>query len=206
MLRRITSVVAFVVLIAGIAATAASAAATSFSGQATGARASVLGLNLAFADTGPLPSSGGSREASQVALNLPGILTTGVLTASTEGRGNHSRSHASAANIAVLGNLIGATAVESQAEASCRGSEPQTSGSSNLANLVVAGQPVAVVGSPVITLPLLGITVAVNEQTSSTSGSHGEITVNALHISGPGIDIVVASSRSDIDCKETPAQ
>ena len=99
-----------------------------------------------------------------------------------------------------------ATAVESQSQASCRGSEPQTSGSSTLGSLVVAGQPVAVVGSPVITIPLLGITVAVNEQTSSTSGGHGEITVNALHITGPGIDIVVGSSSSDIDCKEAPAQ
>jgi hypothetical protein len=205
-LRRIVSIIGFTVVVAALAATAASAAATSFSGRATAARASVLGVTLAFADTGALPTSGGSQDASFAAVNLPGILTTGVLTASTVGRGNHSRSEASVGNVAVLGNLIMASAVTSQAEATCRGSEPQTSGSSNLANLTVAGQPVAVVGSPVITIPLLGITIAVNEQTSSTNGGHGEITVNALHVSGPGIDIVVASSQSDIDCKEAPAQ
>jgi hypothetical protein len=206
MLRRIVFIVGLVVLVAALAATAASAAATSFSGQATAARVSVLGINLAFADTGPLPASGGSRDASLVGVNLPGVLTTGVLSASTVGRGNHSRSEASAANVAVLGNLVMATVVESQAEASCQGSEPQTSGSSNIANLVVAGQPVVVVGSPVITLPLLGLTVAVNEQTSSTSGGHGDVTVNAVHVTGPGVDIAVASSHSDIDCKEPPAQ
>jgi hypothetical protein len=206
MLRRIVSTVALGMLAAALAAMAASAAATSFSGQATAARASVLGINLAFADTGPLPASGGSQETSLAGVNLPGVLTTGVLNASTVGRGNHSRSETSAANVAVLGNLITATAVQSQAEATCQGSEPQTSGSSTLANLVVAGQPVAVVGSPVITLPLLGITVAVNEQTSSTSDGHGDVTVNALHVTGPGIDIAVGSSHSDIDCKDAPAQ
>ena len=205
MLRRITLVVAFVVLVAGLAATAASAAATGFSGRATAVRASVLGVTMAFADTGPLPASGGSQQASFAAVNLPGVLTTGALTASTEGRGNHSRSRTSAGDVDVLGGVITATAVESQAQASCRGGEPQTSGSSTLGSLAVLGQPVAVVGSPVITIPLLGITIAVNEQTSSTSGGHGEITVNALHVTGPGIDIVVGSSSSDIDCKEAPA-
>jgi hypothetical protein len=205
MLRRIVSTAGLAVLAAALSVTAASAAATSFSGQATAARASVLGINLAFADTGPLPSSGGAQDASLVGVDVPGVLTTGVLTASAVGRGNHSRSEASAADVAVLGNLITATAVESRATATCQGSEPQTSGSSTLANLVVAGQPVAVVGSPVITLPLLGLTVAVNEQTSSTSDGHGDVTVNALHVTGPGIDIAVASSHSDIDCKEAPA-
>jgi hypothetical protein len=37
--------------------------------------------------------------------------------------------------------------------------------------------------------------------TSSTSGNHGEITVNAVHLTGP-IDVVLASSSAGIDCAE----
>jgi len=45
-----------------------------------------------------------------------------------------------------------------------------------------------------------GISVIVNEQTSSPSGNTGATTVNALHVTGPSIDIVVASAHSDITC------
>jgi len=40
------------------------------------------------------------------------------------------------------------------------------------------------------------------EHTSSTSGNHGEITVNAVHLTGPEIDVVLASSSAGIDCAE----
>ncbi len=164
MFRRIVSVIGPAAAAVALAATPASAAATSYSGQATAVRASVFGVNVALADTGPLPSSGGSQSAS------------------------------------LIGGLVTAGIVQSQATASCQGSEAQSSGSSNLVNLVVAGQPVVVVGSPTITIPVLGLTVAVNEQTSSTSGSHGDITVNAVHVFGPGVDVAIASAHADIDC------
>jgi len=45
-----------------------------------------------------------------------------------------------------------------------------------------------------------GISLIVNEQTSSPSGNAGSITVNALHVKGPSIDIVVASAQSGITC------
>jgi len=45
-----------------------------------------------------------------------------------------------------------------------------------------------------------GISLIVNEQTSSPSGNTGAMTVNALHVKGPSIDIVVASAHSDITC------
>jgi hypothetical protein len=66
---------------------------------------------------------------------------------------------------------------------------------------VVAGQSIAV--SPNLSLSLPGgISVIVDQQTSSSSGANsGSITVNALHITGPaGLDIVVASAHSDITC------
>jgi hypothetical protein len=70
--------------------------------------------------------------------------------------------------------------------------------------------PIVVVGSPTLefTLPLGIATVKLNEQTSATSGNHGEMTVNAVHITVAGplqivlADVVLASSSADIDCAE----
>jgi hypothetical protein len=45
-----------------------------------------------------------------------------------------------------------------------------------------------------------GFSVMLNEQKSSISGTQGSITVNAIHVTGPGIDLVVASAESDITC------
>ena len=45
-----------------------------------------------------------------------------------------------------------------------------------------------------------GISLIVNEQTSSPSGNTGSITVNALHVKGPSIDIIVGSAQSGITC------
>jgi hypothetical protein len=45
-----------------------------------------------------------------------------------------------------------------------------------------------------------GVSVIVNEQTSSPSGNTGVMTVNALHVTGRSIDIVVASAHSDFTC------
>ena len=40
----------------------------------------------------------------------------------------------------------------------------------------------------------------VNEQMSSSDGNAGSIIVNALHVKGPGIGIVVGPAESDITC------
>lgn len=200
---RFTSATALAVVAACIAGlTPASAQpATAFSGQATAVKASVLGISATFADTGPLPASGGSERTSLVGVTLPGLLTAGVLTASTQGRGNHSRSRSSVAELALPGLNLGVEALRSEAEASCQGGEPQTSGDSSIAGLTLNGEPIVFVGLPNVVIPLpLGITVTLNEQTSSTSGNHGEMTVNAVHVTGLGIDVVLASSKADIDC------
>jgi len=65
---------------------------------------------------------------------------------------------------------------------------------------LAAGQSV-LVSSPNLAISLPGgISLVVNEQTSSPSGNTGSITVNALHLRGPSIDIVVASAQSGITC------
>jgi hypothetical protein len=67
-------------------------------------------------------------------------------------------------------------------------------------NVTLLGLPVSA-PTPNVAIRLPGgISVLLNEQTSSVNGNQGSMTVNAIHVTGPGIDIVVASAESDITC------
>lgn len=171
-----------------------------FSGQAVALRASAVGLALALSDTGALPAAGGNLETSLASVNVLGLASAKLLGSSTSGSGTSSQSESSAANVNLLGGLVTANLVKSDSSATCSGTQASVSGSSELVGLVVAGQPV-VVANPNLALSLPGgISVIVNEQTGSPSGNTGSMTVNALHVTGPAIDIVVASARSGITC------
>jgi len=175
-------------------------ASTTFSGQAVALRASAVGLALALSDTGPLPASGGNLKTSLASVNVLGLVSADVLSSATSGSGTNSQSQSSVANLSLLGGLVAADLVKSNSSASCSNGQAAVAGNSELVGLVVAGQPVLVVNPNVaISLPG-GISVIVNEQTSSPSGNTGSMTVNALHVTGPSIDIVVASAHSDITC------
>jgi len=176
--------------------------ATTFSGQATGVRATVLGITAVVADTGPLPESGGAREASLLNVSAGG-LSAEVVHASTVGQGDGTRSEASLANasLALEGNTVSATFLAARASALCTDQGPQISGGSEVADLVVNGQSIAVTGAPNQTIPLLVGTIIINEQNGSTSATTGEITVNALHVLIPGVaDVVIASAHADVGC------
>jgi hypothetical protein len=203
-LARVLAVTATALIAAVVATSALAAPATSFSGQATVVNASVLGTKTVVGDTGPLPSSGGNLSSSVTGVNIPNLLTAGVGQAATTGQGDQSQSSTSVTDLAlnVLGIPISADAVQSQANASCQGVTPQVSGNSQLADLVINGQPIAV-ATPNLAISLpLGVQAVVDEQTSSTSGTSGSMTVNALHVTAlsPLIDVVVASSHADITC------
>ena len=190
-----------------LTATAAEALAdstdrTTYSGQATVVQANVLGLETVLSDTGPLPPSGGALEASLLEANVSGLLTAEVLHASTVGQGKESNSEASVANVSLTvgGNAIAADFLAARARAACGGSGPVTSGSSEIAVLTVNGQTVAVTGAPNqrVDLPLGGY-VIINEQTSARAG---DITVNAVHVSIPGIaDVIISSAHADVTCR-----
>jgi hypothetical protein len=93
-----------------------------------------------------------------------------------------------------------ADVVKSNATAECNGATPSLSGSSDLVNVTILGMPIAApMPNVAVTLPG-GISVMLNEQTSATSGGKGSMTVNAIHVTGPGTDIVVAGAESDIIC------
>jgi len=177
---------------------------TTFSGQATVVKATVLGLPaVVLSDTGPLPAEGGAREASLLEASVPGVLSAEALHASTVGQGNDSRSEASVANLnlTVGGNTIGAGFLMARASASCSGSTPSVSGSSEIVALVVNGQTIAVSGQPNQTVNLPVGYIVINEQSSSVRGRHGDITVNALHVVITGVaDVIISSAHADIDC------
>jgi hypothetical protein len=175
-------------------------ASNTFSGQAVALRASAVGLALALSDTGALPASGGNLKTSLASVNVLGLVSADVLSSATSGSGSSSQSQSSVANLSLLGGLVAADLVKSNSSATCTSGQAAVTGSSELVGLVVAGQPVLTVNPNVaISLPG-GISVIVNEQTSSPSGNTGAMTVNALHVTGPSIDIIVASAHSDITC------
>jgi hypothetical protein len=173
---------------------------TTFSGEAIGLKASVVGISLDLADTGALPSSGGNLSTSLATVNVAGIASADALKSSTSGGGSSSQSQSTLADVNLLNGLVAATAVKSNTSATCSGGQASVSGNAQLVGLTVAGQSI-LVSNPNLSISLPGgITVIINEQTSSSGGNAGSITVNALHVTGPSLDIVVASTHSDITC------
>ena len=190
--------------------------AQSYSGQATAARVTttVVGqpvITTAAADTGELPSTGGTISLTSAAVNVPPPLTVGSSNVSAIGSGNSTHSIASInnVNIGVLTNTITATVVSATANAGCPG---QTfSGSSTFTGLTLNSGGVVVTGDPnqEIQILLAGNPVGVlriNEQIVTPRS----ITVNALHliVTDPGTltvtDVVIGSARAGINCGISP--
>jgi hypothetical protein len=173
---------------------------TTFSGEAVALKASAAGISLALSDTGALPSSGGSLSTSVASVNVLGLASADVLKSTTSGSGTSSQSQSSVASLNLLSGLVTADVVKSNSSATCSGSQASTSGNAELVGLTVAGQSI-LVSNPNLSISLpAGISVIINQQTSSSGGTSGSITVNALHVTGPSIDIVVASAQSGITC------
>jgi len=191
----------------GIQPVLAQANNTTYSGQATVVRATVLGLPpVVLSDTGPLPGSGGARQASLLEASVPGLLTAEVLHASTVGQGEHSRSEASVAklNLTVGGNTIAADFLMARAEAACRlGGGCSVGGASEIVALDINGQRIIVAGQPNQTITLPNGRVVINEQSRSQSDGTCAITVNALHVVIDGIaDVIISSAHADINCRQ----
>lgn len=200
---------------------------TTFSGRATAIQGTIAGIDLSLSDTGPLDPAGGARENSLLCypdgpdcqIGLPdvtgGALSAKVLHASTVGRGEHSRSKASVAEVTLtIGRIpIQADFINAAAEASCRAGVAVVSGAAELVNLVINKVPVVVTGQPNQDVSAGPVTIVLNEQTSSAGGGAGEITVNALHVkiaevrdpvtgevAIPATDLVIAQAHADIRC------
>ena len=189
------------------------ATSTTFSGDATVLRATVLGLGpIVVGEAGPVSESGGAEESSVLSVSKDqtgGLLSAEVVHAAVVAQGNSSSAEASvaSANLTVAGNALQADLLRSQAEATCNGGQASASGSSEVAGLVINGTVIAVSGNPNQTVDLPGLRVVINEQSGSANGNRSDITVNALHVtafdpvSGQTLaDVIISSAHADIRC------
>jgi len=184
---------------------------TTYTGEAMVASVNVLGLKTNISDTGPIPTSGGSLSSQLPSVNLPGLLSLNLLSASSTGDSYRTSSQASVANVSVTAAGVGisASVLTSNATAqACGGNTPSVAGGSTIADLVVNGQSIQVTGAPNQTVPLLIGSLIINEQTSSVTtsftGGSADIMVNALHLKVAGLaDIVISSSHAGVSCGQS---
>lgn len=179
------------------------AAVTTFSGRAFGAQAHLTSptSTLIFADTGNLPSAGGSLNAMLTGIMVAPTLTSGTLTCATSGSGSTASSSAALESLSAFGGTLSATHVEAHSSVTCT----SATGSVLVSGLVFAGASVTVTGQPNQKISVAGVgTLVIDEQVIPVG--EPDITVNALHLTlATGDDLIVASAHSDIDCT-TPAR
>jgi hypothetical protein len=163
---------------------------------------SILGTTVV---SGPAPSvtlpptGGGPFTQSVATVNVPGLLTAGVLTVSTQGVFGPSGfvdSSASVADANLAGGAVTATVIGSQCHIDAVGN---TTGSTTLVGASVLGASLPANPSPNSAVTVAGVgTLTLNEQTSTVGpGGNRSITVTAvhLHLTGPVKgDIVLAQS------------
>ena len=194
---------------------------TLFSAQATVIRGRVVGIPITLVDTGTIAPEGGAIEAHALcypnrpncALGLPdmtnGALSAEVLNASAVAQGHQSRASASVAELSlnVAGQSVSATLLQARASAECTDGRASVGAVSELADLMINGEAIAITGevNQTINLPA-GVVVVINEQIASANGGAGDVTVRALHITIPGpaggtdTDVVIAEAHADIQC------
>lgn len=189
----------------------ATAEVTAVDGGADGVQVGVTLVGtpttLAATPTVSLPSDGGGPFTSSLAsVDLPGVLSTGVLDTSTEGGnlGSHSgfaTSSASVADVDVLAGLVSADVVAS----TCTSNGDGSTGSTTLTNASITGfGDLAVSPAPNTEITLAGVaTITLNEQTrTDTVGVISTITVTAIHVHLDGLlaggDVFIGRSRCEV--------
>jgi hypothetical protein len=186
-----------------------------FSGRATAVSGSALGVPLTFSDTGFQSGSDFAAQASGPSVSVANptgsgtLLSVETLHASTIGQGDRARSEASLANVtlSVAGNTVSASFLMARAMAVCTGSGPALSGSSELANVTINGQSIAVSGAPNQTVSVPPVTVYINKQSSTTNA----IDVTALEVvvanpvgGAPLADVSFSRVHADVTCAGPP--
>jgi len=191
------SVIALVVVTAGLLAWPRAGAAQTVVGNANAARVTTFGLSgstTVLADTGTLGGTNDALDASQVTASVPSLLSGEVLSATTIGWPDQVASQASLASLSLTVGGIGISADFVMATATAV-LGAAGSGTSLIDNLSIGGVPIAVTGEPNQTIPIPGGQVVINEQPVSAAGT----TVNALHASVTGVaDVVIGSATAGI--------
>jgi hypothetical protein len=193
-----------------------SASSPSFGGRATAVQVLVpaTGTTITLADSGPLPASGGGIGAALLSGSVPGgqtgglvSLAAGTLHSAVVGLvGTDAEASLANVSLTISGNGITVDFLMARSTAGC-GAGPAVTGSSQLSNLVINGQMIAVTGAANQTVALPNGTAIINEQLPSVAGGSGQLTVNALHVATrdaltgqPLADVVLASADAEIQC------
>ena len=180
-------------------------ASTTISGSTT---------NYVSTDTGQLPALGGDANANTPSFNINGVLSTGVLTASTSGALKSSQSFAVVNNFVFGLNGVYVSADRITVRTGCiccpEADLGGCSGSTSTSAFVItdaagARTVVNVTGeaNQVVNLPGGLGTITINEQT----GGAGGIRVNGLHIraaaNGNTYDVIAGTAESSLNCLTT---
>ncbi|HYS72066.1 MAG TPA: choice-of-anchor P family protein, partial [Thermoplasmata archaeon] len=170
---------------------------TAYGGRAYGVSTSIpLIGDTTYADTGELPADGGALFADFTPVG-DSVASATVFLSYTRGFLDGGRSEVSASDITLLRGdpfEVVASFAYAGATATCGGA----SGTSEIPDLTVGGVSVPVTGEPNQIYSIPGVlTLVINEQNGGTQ----DMTVNALHLTTvAGIEAVVASARSMVDC------
>jgi hypothetical protein len=146
-----------------------------------------------------LPAGGGSLQQTLVSLGVPGVVSAGVLSVSTNGStgpGGSASSSADVANADAFSGVATAGVIHSE----CLSDEAGSSGDASLVNAAVAGTPIAANPPANTEIPVPGVgSVFLNEQAGTNDpGVSTSIVVSAVHVSLNGLagdgDIVISQS------------
>ncbi|MEU8969597.1 choice-of-anchor P family protein [Streptomyces monashensis] len=171
-------------------------------GRAYGLSADVSLLGLPVVSVPPMPDTGTVRTAGASSTAPPCtadintlVLTSKTLCARVDTKAGPSGATSTAsleeASIGLPGlPVLKVSGIKAVSTSTCSA----VSGSTDL-TLTVAGVPVKIDGSvnESVDLGVVGTKLVVNEQVRTADGG---LTVNAVHLTAPGVDVVVASSTS----------
>jgi len=185
--------------------------ATTYGGRAIVLKASVGGVGTTICDTGELPSSGGSLEASVLDASVAGLVSGKVCHAATVAQGHSCKSEASIETLSLSVGIYTINCGFMMTRASAMCAEDGTASATGWQELVacsVNGTGIASNGEPnQENVNFLGLKIVINEQIKTVDGNSASITVNGLHITLKDVllgtvlaDIVVCSSRAEITC------
>ena len=165
---------------------------------------------IVICNAGPLPSAGGFLETSVTETNIAnGALMFELAQASCSGEGPVTTSASSGQSLIVeimatdgTMSILRANLVAAEATASCRlNGGVDVSATVDIEGLVLNGEAIAVARKPNQVVNFHGGQLIINEQTSSGSGSSGEITVTPLHVLVEGcMNGAFGSVRAGITC------
>src|SRR6266704_5955950 len=173
-------------LLLGVGVKAFTATPDGVRGAASGATVESGKTKVAPAPQVVLPGAGGAVFSEAPTINIPDVVSTGALSAISNGAfgatDTSAQSLATIENVSLLGGRVRADLIVAIASSAGDGATAASdSAGSEVVNLVVDGVPKGNVSGTNVGIPIAGGTVIVNEQTLGGDGSsRSDVNVNAL--------------------------